>query len=353
MNDRIRARLRKKLLTWYDQHGRHDLPWKTTDTTGYLTAVSEIMLQQTQVKTVLKKFTPFVHSFPTWKDLALASEEEVFKAWEGLGYYRRAKFLHLLAQRVVQDHQSRLPLDRSARLDLPGVGFSTASALGAFVHGLKEPIWDGNVDRVYRRVLGEKFEIEKKGQALEKWKWATASSLMPNDSLEIKKWTQAIMDLGATVCTPKSPRCGQCPWSMECAFRKSNPQPSDSVQSASGSSVASNAVKRTPKKQMVKRWSIAFRDQKVGLVAPHEKGLWVGLWQFPDLELEGSVLAHGVHLLSHRRVEWWVQTVEPEDLSEEVLWVPIDQLSFLPFPRPLRKWLDEEGQRWLKEVKEE
>ena len=204
-----------RLIDWQGQHGRHDLPWqKTRD--AYRIWLSEIMLQQTQVGTVIPYYTRFLERFPTIEDLARAPLDSVLERWAGLGYYARARNLHRCAQAIVADHGGKFPQDPGTITELPGIGRSTAAAISAFAFGTRAAILDGNVKRVLARCFGvEGFP----GSALtEKEMWRLAEDLLPNDHIET--YTQGLMDLGSTLCTRSKPFCGACPMHELCIARR-------------------------------------------------------------------------------------------------------------------------------------
>ncbi len=200
-----------KLLQWYEQNGRHDLPWRHSRD-AYRIWVSEIMLQQTQVATVLERFyTPFLEQFPTLSDLAAATQEEVLKQWEGLGYYTRARNLHKTAQQV----GDALPQSVHELVQLPGIGKSTAHAIAAFAYRTPVPILDANVKRILYRFFGEK-------RASDKALWALAYRLF--DEEHPFEYNQAMMDVGSLICRAKESACEHCPFESQCyAAQKGRP----------------------------------------------------------------------------------------------------------------------------------
>ncbi len=210
------AAFARRLVAWQRRHGRHDLPWQNP-ATPYRVWVSEIMLQQTRVATVIPYFERFVARFPDAAALARASLDEVLALWAGLGYYARARSLHRAARIVVERHGGELPADPEALAALPGIGRSTAGAILALAHGLPYPILDGNA----RRVLARFHAVEGwPGEpAVARRLWALAEAHTPRR--EARAYTQAIMDLGATVCTRAAPRCGECPVRAGCAAHAS------------------------------------------------------------------------------------------------------------------------------------
>jgi len=205
--------LQRALLAWYDAHKR-SMPWRDR-VTPYRTWVSEIMLQQTTVAAATPYFGRFIARFPTVESLAAASEEDVLKQWAGLGYYSRARNLRKAAQKIVAEHGGRFPSDFDVILDLPGVGRYTAGAIASIAFGKPYPVLDGNVARVFARLFGIFDDV--KAAATQKALWAQAESLV--DEERPGDWNQALMELGATICLPESPRCGECPLAERCAAR--------------------------------------------------------------------------------------------------------------------------------------
>lgn len=204
-------RLHKNIHAWYREHGRQTLPWRNTSN-AYLIYLSEIMLQQTQVKTVLERFYyPFIERFPTLKEVAQASLEDVLKQWEGLGYYTRAKNLHKCAQLT----NGELPNTIHALQALPGIGKNTAHAIASFAYNQKVPVMEANVKRIVCRY----YAITKPKESLV---WEKAHALL--DRKNSFDYNQAMMDIGATVCTAKRPLCGSCPLQTECKARTLNPE---------------------------------------------------------------------------------------------------------------------------------
>jgi A/G-specific adenine glycosylase len=257
--------IRGALLRWYDAHKR-DLPWRRSRD-PYAIWVSEIMLQQTRVDTVIPYWSRFLERFPTASDLAAASEDEVLGAWSGLGYYRRARLLHRGVREVVARYGGEVPEDRDARLSLPGVGRYTAGAIGSIAFDRPEPIVDGNVARVLCRT--HRIESALGVAQTEQRLWAEAEALAvgqrPGDL------NQALMELGATVCTPRAPRCDVCPIAAECRGRdiaEQLPVPR----------------KKTAPKPVRLAAVIATRGDGVWLVRG-EQELFGGLWSVPMIEL--------------------------------------------------------------------
>jgi len=210
------ARIAPRLLAWHASAGRHDLPWQN-ERSAYRVWVSEIMLQQTQVSTVIPYFERFMARFPDIATLAAAPIDEVLHLWTGLGYYARARNLHLAAQRVRDEHHGEFPRALADVMELPGIGRSTAGAILAISADLRYPILDGNV----KRVLSRYYTVDgTPGTAATLWQLAEDET--PHENVAV--YTQAIMDLGATVCTRTRPRCTECPIANDCGARRAGSQ---------------------------------------------------------------------------------------------------------------------------------
>ncbi len=216
MTDSI-ATFAPRLLAWHRQCGRHDLPWQNTRD-AYRIWLSEIMLQQTQVDTVIPYYARFLAAFPDIASLAAAPVDAVMGLWSGLGYYARARNLHACAQRVVSEHGGVFPATAEQIATLPGIGRSTAAAIAAFSQGERVAILDGNVKRVLCRAFG--VEGFPGSAPVEKQLWALAEALLPE--AQIGNYIQAQMDLGATVCTRGTPKCAACPLAEDCVARLSD-----------------------------------------------------------------------------------------------------------------------------------
>lgn len=210
MTDKPAPAIRKKLLAWYGRHAR-DLPWRRSRD-PYAVFLSEIMLQQTRVETVIPYFERFLSRFPTVERLAAASTDEVLGLWSGLGYYRRARSLHLAAREVTERYGGRFPADRSSLEGLPGIGAYTAGAVASIAFELEEPLVDGNVARVLSRIFALDAQLGSKESNASLWSLAATlvKGPAPGD------FNQSLMELGATVCLPGEPRCGECPVRAEC-----------------------------------------------------------------------------------------------------------------------------------------
>jgi A/G-specific adenine glycosylase len=204
--------MRDELLGWYERNKR-DLPWRHTQD-PYAIWVSEIMLQQTRVAAVIEKYTAFLERFPTVGELAKADEQDVLALWSGLGYYRRARMLHKAAQSVVTEHGGKMPVEAEELLKLPGIGSYTAAAVASIAHGEAVAVVDGNVERVLSRIRGWESHDSVGEAAVRRKVEEFAAGLV--DPRRAGDFNQAIMELGATVCTPRNPQCLVCPWAKEC-----------------------------------------------------------------------------------------------------------------------------------------
>lgn len=265
------------LLTWFDSAGRKDLPWQH-DPTPYRVWVSEVMLQQTQVTTVIPFYERFMARFPDVHALAAAPIDEVLHLWTGLGYYARARNLHRTACLIVTEHQGHFPRTLEAMQSLPGIGRSTAGAILAFSHGMRYPILDGNVKRVLARYFGVTgFPGEKK---VEEQLWALADACTPAD--RVAHYTQAIMDLGAIICVRSRPLCIACPLSAKCVAHLEGRQ----------------ASLPTPRPKKVRPHRIAHAVMlvrsggAVWLEQRPPRGIWGGLWAFPQFDRADEALEY-------------------------------------------------------------
>ncbi len=250
---------RTSLILWYEENGRHDLPWRNT-TDAYHIYLSEIMLQQTQVKTVLDRFYfQFLDRFPSIESLAKATEDEVLKSWEGLGYYTRARNLHKTAQLI----QNTLPTSVEELQALPGIGPSTANAIACFAFGESVPILDGNVKRVLYRFYKTKVANEKE-------LWVLSHRLIKQNIDYAYEHNQALMDIGSQVCTIRNPKCELCPLHDKCQGKNT---PTD---------YPTKKIKK--KKEIRHRYLIMYENKKSFALFQNEQNLLKGLWSFKQFE---------------------------------------------------------------------
>ncbi len=264
------AELQNALLGWAADHLR-PLPWRTTPRDPYRVWVSEVMLQQTRVETVIPYFERWMQRFPDVQTLADAPLDDVLKAWEGLGYYARARNLHRAARAIVEAYGGRLPDDAGALRGLPGIGRYTAGAILSIAFGRDEPALDGNI----RRVLSRAFAVAEPDRArLDTALWGLARGLLPQG--RAGAFNEALMELGATVCTPRNPACAQCPWAFAC------------IAYAEGRAMA---FPLRPARKTIPHYDVTaaviWREPGVFLIAQRNaEGLLGGLWEFPGGKVE-------------------------------------------------------------------
>lgn len=265
----MRRMIAPQLLAWWDKHGRKDLPWQK-DRTPYRIWISEIMLQQTRVETVMPYFERFMASFPDVHALTAADDDDVMAIWAGLGYYSRVHNLLKAVRIVVAQHGGELPREFDSLVALPGIGRSTAGAILALAHGKRRAILDGNARRVLARVNAVEGWPGK--ASVNRKLWRLAESNTPRE--RVRDYTQAIMDLGATVCLRRGPRCGICPLTELCRARKH-------------SLTAEIPASKPKAKRPLKRRSMLVVQRPDGAILLRRRpptGIWAGLWSLPTLE---------------------------------------------------------------------
>ena len=343
---RVRA-FRRRLLAWWRRHGRKDLPWQQ-EPTPYRVWVSEVMLQQTQVATVIPYYRRFLERFPDLPALAAAPLDEVLHLWSGLGYYGRARRLHRAAREVLERHGGELPDDEAALAKLPGIGPSTAAAIQALARDRPAAILDGNVQRVLARL--EAVEGWPGASAVRRRLWELARAYAAGRSG--RRYTQALMDLGATLCTPRAPACGRCPTAALCRARAAGRQ-EELPTPPPGRRLP---LQRT---QML----LLRRRGRVLLLRRPPAGLWGGLWSLPEAPPEEDPVrwcrealgweAGGrpwpvlVHTFSHFRLEIrpWLLEARHEaggglrEGGDEALWYNPRQPPALGLPAPVARLL--------------
>ncbi len=272
-----------RLLEWHAKSGRHDLPWQS-ERSAYRVWVSEIMLQQTQVSTVIPYFERFMQRFPDVKALANAPADEVLHLWTGLGYYARARNLHRAAQLICERHGGEFPRTLKAVMELPGVGRSTAGAILALSAGARHAILDANVKRVLARYYAIDGAVDEAATIAQLWKLADDNT----PATDVATYTQAIMDLGATVCRYPTPRCEECPIAGDCRARI------EGRQAALPAAKRKRAARRTKTAVML----VARRASEVLLVQRPPSGIWGGLWCLPEFEHRDAAEAFARNTLS-------------------------------------------------------
>jgi A/G-specific adenine glycosylase len=333
-----------RLIGWQRTHGRRDLPWQGTRN-PYRIWLSEVMLQQTQVATVIPYYERFLAVFPDVASLAAAPTERVLELWSGLGYYRRAHLLHRAAILLVAEHGGEFPSDAAAIARLPGIGRSTAAAIAAFAFGARGAILDGNVQRVLARhaaIAGFPGQTEV-NRAL----WRHAEALLPRSDIEI--YTQALMDLGATVCLRTAPRCEVCPVAGDCVARHEN-------------RIAELPTPRL-KKTLPQRALTVLLLERHGEVLLEKRpatGVWAGLWSLPELEAGGDPVVYCdtrfkaqvtplpplpaiEHGFTHFRLTLLPQPCAvrawPRRAQPGLLWLPLTDVGGAALPAPIKKLL--------------
>lgn len=270
------------LIRWQRLSGRHGMPWQGTQD-PYRVWLSEVMLQQTQVSTVLNYYPRFLERFPHVQALAAAPTDEVMALWSGLGYYSRARHLHRCAQEVVARHGGVFPADAASLQTLPGIGASTAAAIAAFCHGERVSILDGNVRRVLTRLLAFGGDLAQAGQQRELWQ--CAQDLLPQDPMpgDMAAYTQGLMDLGATLCSRRRPACSSCPVLSMCRAGQSGTAEDFPVRT------------RTLKRRHESWWLLVLRQRRpqpqIWLERRPAQGIWSGLFCPPVYADESSAMA--------------------------------------------------------------
>ena len=265
----------ERVLSWFDLHGRKNLPWQQNKT-PYRVWISEIMLQQTQVTTVIPYYQRFMTSFPTVEDLAKASEDEVLAHWSGLGYYARARNLHKAAKKLVDEYDSEFPLTVEGVCELSGIGRSTAAAILSISRGVQAAILDGNVKRVLARFHAvSTWPGEKKTETM---MWDVAEQYVPAD--RPGDYTQAMMDLGATLCTRSKPQCLLCPIKEDCAALKMGLPTNFPIKK----------VKKEKPTKAISMLVMKNTEQQVLLEKRPSIGIWGGLWSLPESNAEDLLI---------------------------------------------------------------
>ncbi len=344
----VPAGFAERVIDWQRRDGRNSLPWSGSRD-PYRVWLSEVMLQQTQVATALPYYHRFLSRFPSVEALAAAPLDDVLSAWSGLGYYSRARNLWQCARAVVDRHGGRFPPTSGLLAELPGIGRSTAAAIAAFCFGERAAILDGNVKRVLARVLA--FGDDLATAAAQQRLWWLAEQLLPQQGIE--RYTQGLMDLGATVCSVRDPSCLMCPLHEVCEGRRSG-DPTRFPRKT-------RKLKRTRRSNA---WLWLIHRDRLWLVRRPETGVWAGLWSLPEFDDETALLDHlGTHReRAERRVEvqhalthfdWTLQPFRCElpartaaSTIERLVgrlgdgaWKSLDEALQLGLPAPLRRLL--------------
>ena len=337
------------VVTWQKLHGRHDLPWQNTQD-PYRIWLSEIMLQQTQVGTVIGYYERFLDRFPTLQDLAHASQEDVMPYWAGLGYYARARNLHRCAQVICEQHNGRFPPTAEEIMQLPGIGRSTAAAIAAFSTGQRSPIMDGNVKRVFTRCFG--IYGETSSGPVDKILWKTAEEIVAQapPSLDMAAYTQGLMDLGASCCSRSKPQCQRCPLVDRCFSHLNQQQQALPTPKRRA---------RIPEREC--KMLILQNKNRVLLEQRPSPGIWGGLWCLPQFDTLDALrdycaqrgqrvvarqkMAGLAHTFTHFKLHiepWHIQCDLPGDATPrgDQQWFETAMLQDVALPAPVRKLLD-------------
>ncbi len=335
-----------KIIRWQKRHGRHDLPWQGKRD-PYAIWVSEVMLQQTQVATVIPYYRRFIARFPNKTRLARARLDTVLKLWSGLGYYSRARNLHRAARQIAGLTGRRFPREFDDIAALPGVGRSTAAAISVFAFGQRHAILDGNVKRVFARLFGivgwpgDRIVTERL--------WQIAESLLPRRGIEV--YTQGLMDLGATICTRTRPRCAECPVRDDCAALRH--EMTDRLP-------APRPSRKLPQRQTV--MLALLRDHEVLLQRRPASGVWGGLWCLPELTPDTDVrdacrarfgadvtllsaLPPIAHVFTHFKLKIAVRPCRVAAGASRItqpglVWLPLTDAASAAVPAPVRRILE-------------
>ena len=320
------------IIKWHKKFGRHDLPWQKSKD-PYHVWVSEIMLQQTQVVTVISYYQKFITKFKTIKALAEASEDLVLSMWSGLGFYSRARNLHAASIMIMKENSGHFPDNFQDMIRLPGIGRSTAGAILAFCFNKPYPILDGNVKRVLSRVYGITTPINN--SSTEKKLWLLSEKNLPKKNIDI--YTQAIMDFGATLCIPKRPICNICPITQSCV------------------AYVNGLTTQIPKKNPVKKNDIKkthfyiYEYQKQVFLVKNRSGVWNGLWLPPNEEIKlknKQIIKHGHRqsVFSHYKLVFeytFVRALSKPEIKLKGLWINWQDIQDIGLPAPIKKLLIE------------
>lgn len=339
-----------EIITWQKQYGRHTLPWQNTKD-AYRVWLSEIMLQQTQVSTVILYYQNFLQSFPDVQSLAVASIQAVMAHWSGLGYYARARNLHLCAQRVVEKYNGYFPMEPTVLISLPGIGRSTAAAIAVFAYGKYAAILDGNVKRIFTRVFGIHGITTLK--LVENKLWWLANALLP--SKDIIAYTQGLMDLGSTLCIVHKPLCHLCPLANRCIAKIT----------CRTHELPARRLKKILRQEAISMLIISNGADILLAHRPH-RGIWGGLFSLPEMEfcsdqnllcvmIAGFIksfaevvvcvpLQSFVHVFTHFKLKITPYYIEVKNClyhlnDSNYFWFSIRELRTAPLPSPVKKLL--------------
>lgn len=332
-----------RIQKWYKQNGR-TLPWRETKS-AYFIWLSEVILQQTRIAQGLSYYQKFVQLFPTVKSLAQASEQEILLAWQGLGYYSRARNLHKASKFVSNEMKGVFPNNYKALLQLPGIGKYTAAAIASFAYDLPHAVVDGNVYRLLSRVFNVDVAIDTSyGQ---KYFEALAQNLL--DKHKAANHNQAIMEMGALICTPKQPKCESCPLNSMCLALKHKTITELPVK-----------AKKVKVKQRFFHYFVVEQKGKILLQKRTKKDIWQNMYQFPLVELENArninqedlpeniilknnaLISSEKHVLTHQKIlaKFYHATTNSEHHNDDCIWIETKDLVDYPLPRLIDRFLE-------------
>lgn len=323
------ATFNQLLLNWAKQHGRHDLPWQLKPT-PYSVHVSEIMLQQTQVVTVIPYFERWMASFPTLKALAQASEDQIMSHWQGLGYYSRARNLVKAANYLLDEHSGNYPADLALLEKIPGVGRYTAGAIYSFAFDKPGPIVDGNVKRLFCRFFG--IEGNPAGSAVIRTLWEYAHHYTP--TTHCRAYAQALLDMGATICTAKKPDCSQCPLQQSCF----------AYQAQQVHQLPTPKPKKVLETRQRQFFWLHQKDQ-IWLEKRPSNGIWSSLWCLPEVPVNQVMekpkqIGHFKHTFTHYKLDAEVIEGNQPFNNSAGKWFDTDKLAELGMPTPIRRFIE-------------
>ncbi len=323
----------QKIVQWYSDNGRHDLPWRNK-ITPYRIWISEIMLQQTQVKTATPYFKSFIKKYPNQKKLSEASEDQILALWSGLGFYRRARNIFKTKEIIKEKYNNRFPKEFHQLLELPGIGKSTAGAIMSLGYQNPHPILDGNVKRVITRLVNQNLNLIKESDL-----WKLSSQFVNKDNCFA--YTQGIMDLGATICTPTNPSCKDCPIQTQC-------------QSAFNVTINNNKKVAKLKKVIPMNLSLIQTKDSLLLVKNEDSSIWKNLWiPFESRSLKNYVEGFKLtssqeikHELTHRvlniNLNTYLSKSEPKiNTNKKYKWIKKDRIDQYGLPKPISKVINE------------
>ena len=323
----------QKIVQWYSVNGRHDLPWRRK-ITPYKIWISEIMLQQTQVKTATPYFKSFIKKYPTQKKLSEASEDQILALWSGLGFYKRARNIFKTKEIIKEKYNNRFPKEFHQLLELPGIGKSTAGAIMSLGYQIPHPILDGNVKRVITRLVNQNLSLIKESEL-----WKLSSQFLNKDNCFA--YTQGIMDLGATICTPINPSCKNCPLQNQCK---------------SAFNVTINKNKKVAKLKRIIPMNLSLIQTKDSLllVKNEDSSIWKNLWiPFESRSLKNYAELFKLksrqeiqHKLTHRvlniNLNTYLSKSEPKiNTNKKYKWIKKDRIDQYGLPKPISKVINE------------